>query len=117
MSIYQQIGGHAAVEAAVDDFYRRVLADPLLVPYFEGIDVRRLAAHQRDFLIAALQGPERYDGRAMRQAHDGLGVTDDAFTRVLRHLVDALARLGVPTLTVAAIGDRLAPLRREIVTR
>jgi len=28
MSIYDQIGGHSAVKAAVEVFYQRVLADP-----------------------------------------------------------------------------------------
>ncbi|HXG48336.1 MAG TPA: hypothetical protein VNO52_11980, partial [Methylomirabilota bacterium] len=33
-SIYDQIGGASAVEATVEAFYERVLADPLLKPFF-----------------------------------------------------------------------------------
>jgi hemoglobin len=117
LSIYAQIGGRAAVEAAVDDLYRRVIADADLAPFFTSIDLRRLAAHQRDFLTAALEGSDRYDGRDMRVAHEGLAITEAHFTRMLGHLVDTLHGLGVPALTVAAIEDRLTPLRRAIVAR
>ena len=34
-SIFDQIGGAAAVEAAVEQFYQRVLVDPLLKPFFK----------------------------------------------------------------------------------
>ncbi|MDZ4236389.1 MAG: group 1 truncated hemoglobin, partial [Dietzia sp.] len=69
MSIFDQIGGAPAVTAAVEDFYRRVLADPELTPYFENVDVKRLKGHQRSFIAAAIGGPEPYLGRPMREAH------------------------------------------------
>lgn len=53
MSIYDSIGGPAAVRAAVDDFYARVLADPKLAPFFTGTDPHRLKARQRSFIAAA----------------------------------------------------------------
>ena len=34
MSLYQAIGGADAIDAAVDRFYDKVLADPLLAPMF-----------------------------------------------------------------------------------
>ena len=43
--------------------YRRVLADPELAPWFEGIDLDRLKAHQRSFLAAAFGGPRVFGGR------------------------------------------------------
>jgi hemoglobin len=52
----------------------------------------------------------------MRSAHAGLNVTDDAFDRVVAHLVDTLAALGVPVELIEAIGAKLAPLRADIVT-
>ena len=41
MSIYDSIGGAAAVRAAVDDFYARVLADRRLAPFFARTDLER----------------------------------------------------------------------------
>jgi hemoglobin len=115
MSIYDNIGGAAAVSAAVDDFYGRVLADPDLAPVFTGTDVQRLKAHQRSFIAAAIGGPEVYAGRDMGVAHAGLGITDAHFDAVVAHLVDTLAGLGVPGDVIGQIGEVLVPLRTDIV--
>lgn len=39
-SIFDRLGGEAAVEKAVDVFYERIVADPQLAPFFEGVDMR-----------------------------------------------------------------------------
>lgn len=114
-SIYDDIGGAGAVSAAVDDFYVRVLGDPMLAPYFEGTDIDRLKSHQRSFIAAAIGGPEIYAGRSMKEAHAGLDVTPAAFDRVVEHLVATLDGLGVPGDTIATIGGALAPLKADIV--
>lgn len=114
MSIYDEIGGAASVSAAVDDFYRRVLDDPALGPYFTGTDVKRLKGHQRAFIAAAIGGPEPYLGRNMAEAHAQLEITPADFDRVVGHLVDTLAGLGVPDATIGAIGETLAPLKSQI---
>ncbi len=116
MSIYDSIGGGPAVAAAVDDFYTRVLADPQLAPFFTGVDLRHLKAHQRAFIAAAIGGSEIYQGRGMAAAHAGLAITDADFDAVVGHLVDTLTGLGVPQETIGQIGGALAPLRGDIVT-
>jgi hemoglobin len=114
MSIYDEIGGPTAVSAAVDEFYVRVIADPVLAPYFAGTDILRLKAHQRAFIAAAIGGPEPYLGRNMAEAHARLAISSSDFDRVVGHLVDALAALGVPAPVIGAIGASLAPLKGEI---
>jgi hemoglobin len=114
-SIYEEIGGAPAVTAAVEEFYARVLADPLLAPYFDGVDMHSLKLHQRSFLAAALGGSEIYVGRSMRGAHVGRAVTPQAFDRVVEHLVDTLTALEVPAETIEEIGAKLLPLRGDIV--
>jgi hemoglobin len=116
MSIYDEIGGAGAVAAAVDDFYRRVLEDSTLAPYFTGADVRRLKGHQRAFIAAAIGGPEPYLGRNMAEAHARLEITPADFDRVVGHLVETLAGLGVPEATIGAIGETLAPLKSQIAS-
>jgi hemoglobin len=114
MSIYDEIGGSAAVSAAVDQFYERVIADATLAPFFVGTDMMRLKKHQRAFIAAAVGGPEPYFGRNMAEAHAGLDVSPSDFDRVVGHLVDTLVALGVPESTIGAIGEKLAPLKGEI---
>lgn len=116
VSIYSDIGGRPAVDAAVADFYVRVLADPSLAPYFEGVDIDRLKRHQRAFIGAALGGPVVYAGRDMATAHAGLKITSAAFDAVVQHLAATLASLGVPDATIGEIAAALVPLKGDIVT-
>jgi hemoglobin len=113
--IYDAIGGRDAVAAAVDLFYEKVLADPTLAPYFEGIDMDHLRAHQRAFLTAALGGPEAYEGQAMADAHRGRDITDAAFDQVAAHLSSTLTELGVDDDTVGTIIGKIAGLRGDVV--
>jgi hemoglobin len=114
-SIYEQIGGPGAVAAAVDIFYARVTADPTLAPYFESTDMRRQKAHMRAFLAVAIGGADIYRGRDMGAAHAGLGITHEAFNRVIGHLVATLVELDVPSELIVAIGAKLEPLRAVVV--
>lgn len=116
MSIFDAIGGHSAVAATVDEFYERVLNDPDLSPYFDGVDVRRLKGHQRGFIAAAIGGPQLYSGRSMREAHESLRIAPEHFDLVVGHLVDALTVMSVPEPVITQIGSALAPLRSEIAT-
>jgi len=38
-SLYERLGGAAAVDAAVDLFYTKVLADDRIKHFFEGVDM------------------------------------------------------------------------------
>jgi len=115
-SLYERVGGEHAVKPAVALFYQRVLEDPELSGYFEGIDMPRLRAHQRAFVTAALGGPELFVGRSLHDAHAGLRIDDRAFDAVVDHLVCALRDLGVDDETAAEVAERLEPMRSEIVT-
>jgi hemoglobin len=116
-SIYEQIGGRDSVAAAVDIFYARVMDDSVLAPYFSGTDMRRQKTHMRAFLAAALGGAEVYVGRDMQAAHARLGVTHEAFNRVVGHLVATLVELDVPSEIIVAIGAKIEPLRSMVVAR
>jgi hemoglobin len=116
MSIYGSISGAPTVHAAVDDFYKRVLSDPPLAPFFSGLDMDKLKAHQRSFIAAAIGGSEIYDGRDMGAAHAGLGISDANFDSVVSHLVATLTSLSVPDDVIGQIGAALSPLRSDIVT-
>ncbi|MER7273810.1 group 1 truncated hemoglobin [Dactylosporangium sp. NPDC000244] len=116
MSIYDRIGGAGAVQAAVEQFYTRVLDDPGLAPYFKDVDINRLKSHQRAFFAAALGGPAIYAGRDMSAAHAGLNITDGAFDAVVGHLAATLTDLGVPDDDIMEIAAALAPLRAQIVS-
>ena len=89
-SLYERIGGQEAILAAVDVFYRRVLADRLTRPFFEGVDMRVQAKKQIGFMAHAFGGPEEFKGRDLRTAHALLvkerGLSAAHFDAVAGHL-------------------------------
>jgi len=115
-SIFDRIGGAEAVAAVIDDFYDRVLADPGLSGYFTSTDMKKLKAHQRSFVAAALGGPQEYRGKTMSEAHAGLGITPEQFDAVVAHLVESLRKHEVPEEIIATIGTALAPLKPQVVS-
>jgi len=98
-SVYDKIGGEAAVNAAVDLFYRKVLADDRINGFFEGTDMDKQSAKQKAFLTMALGGPNNYTGEDMRKGHAHLverGLNDSHFDAVMENLGATLQELGVP---------------------
>src|SRR5215510_12666891 len=95
-SVYEAIGGRAALAAAVDVFYGRLLADPELAPLFPRGVGDRHRAYVVTFLGEALGGPRRYRGPDIAAAHGGLGISDAQFDRAAVHLCATLEELGVP---------------------
>lgn len=114
-SVYDQIGGAGAVEAAVNRLYEKILADPDIRGHYAQTDIGRLMAHQRAFLSAALGGPDTYSGLTIRRAHAGRGVTATAFDGVVAHLVATLGELGIQADLIPQIVAALLPLRSDIV--
>jgi hemoglobin len=115
-TLYDRLGGEVAVEAVVDDFYERVLADDRVNHHFEGVDMDDLRAHQRQFIASAAGGPVEYDGREMAAAHAALGITDAEFGVVAEHLSAALAANGVADADREALLDEVAALQPAIVS-
>ena len=115
VSVYEQIGGEEAVNATVEAFYKRVLADPILVPFFIDVDMAMLKRQQVNFFSQALGGPEAYRGPDMKTAHAHMSIEQDHFDRVAQHLVATLQSLGVPQAHIDTIVQTIAPLAADIV--
>jgi len=116
ISVYEAIGGRAALTAAVDNFYGRLLADPELALFFPGGVGVRHRAYVVTILGEALGGPERYRGPAVTSAHRGLGIGDTHFDRAAAHLAAALGELSVPRHLADHIVATVAGLRPAVVT-
>ena len=119
-SLYDQLGGEAAVNAAVDIFYRKVLADDRINKFFEGIDMERQAAKQKAFLTFAFGGPNNYTGKDMREGHAHLvakGLNDSHFDAVMEHLGGTLKELNVPDELIAKAAAIAESTRNDVLGR
>jgi|SRR5262245_2481112 len=116
VNVYQAIGGRAAVAAAVDGLYGRLLADPMLSRFFP----RGVAAKHRAYVVTvlgeALGGPERYRGPDLAKVHRGLGISDADFDRTAALLAETLDSLGVPGHLADHIVGVVAGLRPAVVS-
>jgi len=120
-SLYNQLGGAAAIDAAVEIFYRRVLSDAYIKVFFEGIDMDKQAAKQNAFLTMVLGGPNSYTGKDMREGHkhlvERLGLNESHFEHVLAHLRSTLAELGVGDEKVAEVIAVADSVRDDVLNR
>lgn len=119
-SLFEQIGGEAAIDTAVDMFYRRVLSDDRISRFFEGVDMDKQRAKQKAFLTMAFGGPHNYTGKDMRDGHAHLlkmGLNDSHVDAVLENLRATLEELGVANELidqVIAIGEST---RNDVLSR
>ena len=89
-SLYERIGGEAAIARLVDAFYERIIADEELRPFFEKSSMETLRRMQREFIAAALGGPIVYAGRSLREVHAGRGITKVHFRKFVHHLLETM---------------------------
>jgi hemoglobin len=114
-SLYQRLGGVAAIRAVVGDFLSRVVADERINAFFRGVDAEDLQAKLVDQICQATGGPCVYRGRSMREAHQGMNITDAQFDALVEDLAAALDRFNVPQREKAELLGALGGMRREIV--
>jgi hemoglobin len=102
-SLYVRIGGKPALEAAVDRFYERVLADDRISHFFRSVDMEGQRKKQKRFLAYAFGANENWGGKSMREAHAHLKLTEEHFGAVAGHLQGTLEDLGVAPNLIAEV--------------
>ncbi|MCW9052461.1 MAG: group 1 truncated hemoglobin [Motiliproteus sp.] len=118
MTLYERLGGEAAVDAAVDIFYRKVLLDDRINSYFEGVDMDAQAGKQKAFLTMVFGGPNNYDGKAMREGHKHMtGLTDIHVDAVIENLGATLKELGVADADIAEVAGIANSVRDDVLNR
>jgi hemoglobin len=119
-TLYKRLGGYDAIAAVADDFLGRLMADPQLKRFFQGVSadsgkrIRQLAVDQ---LCAATGGPCVYIGRDMKTAHAGLGITQSDWDTMVKHLVASLDKFNVPEREKNEVLTALTPLKADIVEK
>jgi len=119
-ALYDRIGGEAAVNAAVDIFYRKVLNDHRINRFFDNVDMEKQAAKQKAFLTMAFGGPHNYTGEDMRKGHAHLvkmGLDDSHFDAVVENLGATLEELNVPQELIAEVVTICETTRNDVLGR
>lgn len=120
LSLYEQLGGAAAVDAAVDVFYRKVLADDRISEFFEDTDMDHQIAKQKSFLTMVFGGPVAYTGKDMRSGHAHLvarGLNDSHVDAVIELLGASLREVGAPEELVVKVAAIAESARADVLNR
>jgi len=119
-SLYEQLGGQPAVEAAVDSFYRKVLKDDRIRHFFDDVDMDKQIAKQKAFLTMVFGGPANYTGKDMRVGHAHLlskGLNDSHVDAVIELLGKTLAELGVAQPLIEQVAALANSVRDDVLSR
>ena len=115
-TLYDRLGGKAAISAVVEDFVARVAADTRINGRFANADVPRLKTMLTDQICQATGGPCSYTGRDMKSAHSGMRITGDEFDALVGDLVVTLNKFKVEEREKSELLGALAPMKQDIVT-
>jgi hemoglobin len=113
--LYERLGEREGIEAVVDDFYDRLLADEDLGPFFEGSDMEMLRRTQADFLCEAAGGPETYDAAPVREAHLHVPFEPGHIERAVELLSESLDAFDVPEEDADAVVGAVAQYEADLL--
>jgi hemoglobin len=98
-TLYERLGGYNAIAAIVDEFLRRMRADPMFARFAGGRSLDSVR-RGRELLVGQMcalsGGPCVYTGRDMKTSHGGLGITTAEWEAGIRHAAAALDHFKVP---------------------
>ncbi len=115
-TLFDRVGGGGFVEGLVGEFYARILNDPELRPFFDGISVEHLKKMQGEFFAAALDGPVTRTDFDLAKIHKPLGITRGNLTRFVDHLIELLSQHeAIDQRDAMAIVFRIATYSDQIV--
>lgn len=119
-TLFDQLGGEGAVDAAVDIFYRKVLQDDRIKDFFTDVDMDEQINKQKAFLTFAFGGPNKYSGLNMKDAHARLvdkGMNDLHVDVVVELLGGTLKELGVSDSLIGEVAAIAESVRGQVLGR
>lgn len=121
-SLYARLGGVYAIATVVDDFLERVLADsvlnanPRINAARQAVPRAGLKYRVTELVCQVTGGPCKYTGRAMKDAHAHLAITDAQWQALLQDFRASLAHFKVPPREQAELIAIVESTKPDIVT-
>ena len=114
-TLFEQIGGEAALHKTVDEFAVIVEADERINFTFADTDIPKFKQLLFEQLCNITGGPCKYTGRTMEESHRKLKATNAMFNALAEDLYLSFERAGVPYRLQNKVMALLAPMQRDIV--
>lgn len=119
-SIYERIGGHEPIEATIQIFYKKAYSDPRVRHWFRHLHEDAVPKKLQSFMIIGFGGPDRYEGRCLREAHKDLvdrGLCDKDFDVVMELFLETMREQDIAEDVVADVGKFLESTRDDVLCR
>jgi len=114
-TLYDRLGGKAAITAVVDQFVTNVADDKRINARFSTTDIPRLKKNLVDQVCMASGGPCTYSGRDMTTTHAGMKITAADFNALVEDLVASLNKFKVSETEKKELLGILGPMKKDIV--
>jgi hemoglobin len=120
-TLWGRLGDTANVRNIVNDFVALAANDPK-VDFTRGgkyqlsdVATVHLKRELIDFISQAAGGPFHYSGKSMKEAHEGMGITNAQFDASVADLKKALEKNGVQSADIDAVLKAVEATRKDIV--
>ena len=94
-TLFEKIGGYEGVQLVVKGMYEKIFNDPEVSQFFRKTD----KAHQMDkmvqFIVYTTGGCDEWQGKYMKETHQGRGIHTCHFETVIGFLVQTMEELGL----------------------
>src|SRR5258705_2787147 len=114
VTLYERLGGRAAITAVVDDAIVNVSADPRINQRFANLG-SELAKNLIDLICLRTGGPCKYTGANMATAHEGMFIRDDEFDALVEDMAKSLDESKVPAREKGEVLVIFRQMRHSIV--
>lgn len=114
-TLYERIGGEAKLQATVDEFVNIIELDDRINFTFAETDLKKFNRLLFEQLCQITQGPCKYTGRDMHEAHLKLNINNAQFNALAEDLYQAFDRVHVPYRLQNQVIALLAPMQKDIV--
>ena len=117
-SLYERLGGHAAIVAFADDLLPRLMSDGALGRFWAHRGTDGVARDKQlliDYLASVTGGPVYYTGRDMKLSHEGMQISASDWDAFLGHAVATMDALGVGDVEQGEVAAFVASIRDDIV--
>ena len=122
-SLYERLGGEAAITAVVDDLIDRLSANDVLNANPD-IDKARKAYRPdklkkllTEFVCMATGGPQKYTGRSMKEIHKHMNITGKEWDVMVADFKKTLDKFKVPQAEQKELLDIVGTTKADIVTK
>ncbi len=116
-TLYDDLGAMPGITAIVDELITVYADDPRVAPFFANTNLKRFRSKLIEYLCKTADGPCRYTGDDMAEAHTGLGIDEAAFNAGVEGFQTAMSHLHMVQTTQNRLLARLAPQRKDIIYR